>query len=194
MAPADPRQRQGATHHISLSLCVGLLDPAQLRQRKDRGDGVGQRQLVVTARGSLKLQTCGRKSGPVASTNGCANLCDARAVLPPTPSGSTSDWERRCRPPGPPARRPGAGKGHLTETPRVAECASLGPQLTRDPKAAGIEGGALGCGDIDFQAELLQGPAVGLGHVLPGGCDVRLGDKQAAQAHVDVLWEAAIPG
>lgn len=60
-------------------------------------------------------------------------------------------------------------------------------QLTCDPKAAGIKGGTLGGGDIDFEAEFLQGPAVGLCHILSGGSDVGLRHKQAPQAHVDVL-------
>lgn len=62
------------------------------------------------------------------------------------------------------------------------------PPLTGDPEAAGVQRGALGGGDVHLQAELLQGPAVGLGHVLPGGGDVGLGHEQATQAHVDVLW------
>ena len=65
------------------------------------------------------------------------------------------------------------------------------PPLTGDPKAAGVQCGTLGGGDVHLQAELLQGPAVGLGHVLPGGGDVGLGHEQAAQAHVDVLEERA---
>ena len=59
--------------------------------------------------------------------------------------------------------------------------------LTFDAEAAGIESGSLGSGDVDLQTELLQGPAVGLGHVLTGGCDVGLRHKQAAQALMDVL-------
>lgn len=65
------------------------------------------------------------------------------------------------------------------------------PPLTGDPEAAGVQRGALGGGDVHLQAELLQGPAVGLGHVLPGSGDVGLGHEQAAQAHVDVLWGRA---
>lgn len=95
-APTGPRRPQtaeGATYHVSLSLGVGLLDPAQLRQRKDRGDGVGQRQLVVTARGPLELQACGRQSGPVTSSTGHVTPCRAvhgSGVLPSSP-----DRERR---------------------------------------------------------------------------------------------------
>lgn len=62
-------------------------------------------------------------------------------------------------------------------------------QLTCDPKAARIKGGTLGGSDIDFEAELLQGPAVGLCHILSGGSDVGLRHKQATQAHVDVLYK-----
>lgn len=79
---------------------------------------------------------------------------------------------------------PAAGRGPSEQ---------LWPPLTSHAKAAGIEGGTLGGGDTDFQAELLQGPAVGLGHVLPGGRDVGLGHKEAAQAHVDVLGRSG-PG
>ena len=46
-------------HHVSLLLCVCLLDPAQLRQGEDGRDGIGKRQLVVAARGPLELQACG---------------------------------------------------------------------------------------------------------------------------------------
>lgn len=125
-------------------------------------------------------------------------LCDAvhgAGVLPAVTS-HTSEWQQHRKATsttGEQARVRGQGASGSSPD-RWAECVpSLGPQLTRDPEAAGIEGGALGGGDIDFQAELLQGPAVGLGHVLPGGGDVRFGDKQAAQAHVDVLWEEAAP-
>lgn len=51
---------------------------------------------------------------------------------------------------------------------------------TFDAEAAGIKRGPLGGGDVDLQTQLLQGPAVGLGHVLTSGRDVGLGDKQAA--------------
>ena len=59
--------------------------------------------------------------------------------------------------------------------------------LTFDAEAAGVQDGALGVGDVDLQTELLQRPAVGLGHVLARGRDVSLGHKQAAETHVDVL-------
>lgn len=72
--PLPTPGQEGATYYVSLSLCVGLLEPAQLRQREDRGDGVGQRQLVVIARGPLELQPCGEKSGPVTRGKGCPNL------------------------------------------------------------------------------------------------------------------------
>lgn len=61
---------------------------------------------------------------------------------------------------------------------------------TFDSKAAGVQRGALGRGDINLQAQLLQRPAVGLGHVLAGSGDVSLRNKQAAEAHVDVLRDA----
>lgn len=83
-----------------------------------------------------------------------------------------------------------AGAGSVSEQLRQWAGSPHTP-LTRDAEAAGVEGSTLRGGDIDLQAELLQGPAVGLGHVLPGGGDVRLRHKQAAQTHVDVLWEAA---
>lgn len=72
---------------------------------------------------------------------------------------------------------------------------SLGRMLccfipTFNSKAAGVQRGALGRGDIDLQAQLLQRPAVGLGHVLAGSSDVSLRNKQAAEAHVDVLRDA----
>ena len=50
-------------HHVRLPLCVCLLDPAQLRQGEDGGDGAGERQLVVAARGPLELQACGGGEG-----------------------------------------------------------------------------------------------------------------------------------
>lgn len=53
-------------------------------------------------------------------------------------------------------------------------------EWTFDAKAAGVEHSLLGGGDVDLQTQLLQGPAVSLGHVLTGGRDVGLGDKQAA--------------
>ncbi len=40
-------------------LAAALLHPAQLRQRQLGGDAGGQRELVVSAGGSLQLQTCG---------------------------------------------------------------------------------------------------------------------------------------
>lgn len=83
-----------------------------------------------------------------------------------------------------------AGAGSVSEKLRQWAGSPHTP-LTRDAEAAGVEGSTLRGGDVDLQAELLQGPAVGLGHVLPGGGDVRLRHKQAAQTHVDVLWEAA---
>lgn len=83
-----------------------------------------------------------------------------------------------------------AGAGSMSEKLRQWAGSPHTP-LTRDAEAAGVEGSTLRGGDVDLQAELLQGPAVGLGHVLPGGGDVRLRHKQAAQTHVDVLWEAA---
>lgn len=61
--------------------------------------------------------------------------------------------------------------------------------LTFDAKAAGVQLCPLGGRHhVDLQTELLQGPAVGLGHVLTSGRDVGLRHKQAAQAHVDILW------
>lgn len=90
---------------------------------------------------------------------------------------------------GEPARLE-AGAGSVSEKLRQWAGSPHTP-LTRDAEAAGVEGSTLRGGDVDLQAELLQGPAVGLGHVLPGGGDVRLRHKQAAQTHVDVLWEAA---
>lgn len=62
---------------------------------------------------------------------------------------------------------------------------------TFDAKAAGVQRGALARGDIDLEAQLLQRPAVGLSHVLAGSSDVSLRNKQAAEAHVDVLQNAA---
>lgn len=59
--------------------------------------------------------------------------------------------------------------------------------LTFDAEAACIQCGTLGSGDINLQTQLLQGPAVGLGHILTGSSDVSLWHKQAAEAHVDVL-------
>lgn len=59
--------------------------------------------------------------------------------------------------------------------------------LTFDAEAAGIQCGTLGSGDNDLQTQLLQRPAVGLGHILAGSGDVSLWHKQAAEAHVDVL-------
>ena len=59
--------------------------------------------------------------------------------------------------------------------------------LTFDAEAAGIQCGTLGSGHIDLQTQLLQRPAVGLGHILAGSGDVSLWHKQAAKAHVDVL-------
>lgn len=38
-----------------------------------------------------------------------------------------------------------------------------------------------------IQVELLQRPAVGLGHVLSGGGDVRLRNKQASQPYIEIL-------
>lgn len=86
---------------------------------------------------------------------------------------------------GEPARLE-AGAGSVSEKLRQWAGSPHTP-LTCDAEAAGVEGSTLRGGDVDLQAELLQGPAVGLGHVLPGGGDVRLRHKQAAQTHVDVL-------
>lgn len=38
-----------------------------------------------------------------------------------------------------------------------------------------------------IQVELLQRPAVGLGHVLSGGGDVGLRNKQASQPYIEIL-------
>lgn len=46
--------------------------------------------------------------------------------------------------------------------------------LTFDAKAAGIQLCPLAGGHIHLQTQLLQGPAVGLGHILTGGRDVGL--------------------
>lgn len=62
-----------------------------------------------------------------------------------------------------------------------------GTWLTCDPEAACVQGGTLRRGHVHLQAQLLQGPAVGLGHVLPCGRNVGLGHEQAPKAHVDVL-------
>lgn len=59
--------------------------------------------------------------------------------------------------------------------------------LTFDAEAAGIQCGTLGSGHIDLQTQLLQRPAVSLGHILAGSGDVSLWHKQAAEAHMDVL-------
>lgn len=59
--------------------------------------------------------------------------------------------------------------------------------LTFDAEAAGVQRGALCSGDVDLQTQLLQRPAVSLGHILAGGGNVRLWHKQAADTHVDVL-------
>ena len=53
--------------------------------------------------------------------------------------------------------------------------------LTCDREATVVQGGHLGAHDLHVQQQLLQGPMVGLGHELPGGCDVGLGDEQASQ-------------
>lgn len=66
--------------------------------------------------------------------------------------------------------------------------------LTFDPKAAGVQCGTLGGGDIDLQTQLFQRPAVRLGHILAGGGNVSLWHKQAAQAHVDVLQKGGQDG
>lgn len=59
--------------------------------------------------------------------------------------------------------------------------------LTFDAKAAGIQCGTLCSGDIDLQTQLLQRPAISLGHILAGSCDVSLWHKKAAKANMDVL-------
>lgn len=64
--------------------------------------------------------------------------------------------------------------------------------ITFDAKATRVKRCPLGGGDVDLQAELLQGPAVNLGDVLPGGSDVSLRHKQAAQADVNVLQRTKI--
>lgn len=56
LAASPCPQDGGAPYHTGLFLCVCLLDPAQLRQREDGGDGVGGGELVVAARGPLQLQ------------------------------------------------------------------------------------------------------------------------------------------
>lgn len=38
-----------------------------------------------------------------------------------------------------------------------------------------------------IQVELLQRPAVGLGHILSGGGDVGLRNKQASQPYIEIL-------
>lgn len=192
-----------AAYHAGLPLGVGLLDPAQLRQREDGGDGVGERELVVTARGPLQLQTWG--GGRVHRSGAGTAL---RAHWPrdagADPRHSSGSWaadlpahlgagapseDYQAPRAGEPARLE-AGAGSVSEKLRQWAGSPHTP-LTRDAEAAGVEGSTLRGGDVDLQAELLQGPAVGLGHVLPGGGDVRLRHKQAAQTHVDVLWEAA---
>ena len=60
-------------------------------------------------------------------------------------------------------------------------------EWTFDAQAADVECGLLCGGDVDLQTQLLQGPAVVLGHILTDGRDVGLRDTQAAQAHMDVL-------
>lgn len=57
VAAGDPG-KAALPYHTGLLLGVGLLEPAQLRQGEGGGDGAGQRQLVVAARGPLKFQTC----------------------------------------------------------------------------------------------------------------------------------------
>lgn len=59
--------------------------------------------------------------------------------------------------------------------------------LTFDSKAASIQSSTLGGGDIHFQTQLFQRPAVCLGHILAGCSNVSLWHKQAAQANMDVL-------
>lgn len=66
--------------------------------------------------------------------------------------------------------------------------------LTFDAKAAGVQCGTLGGGDIDLQTQLFQRPAVRLGHILAGSSNVSLWHKQAAQAHVDVLQKGQQEG
>ena len=59
--------------------------------------------------------------------------------------------------------------------------------LTNDAEAAVIQfdvGVAVGYDDVEV--ELLQRPAVGLGHVLAGGRDVGLGQEQTAQPHLEI--------
>lgn len=38
-----------------------------------------------------------------------------------------------------------------------------------------------------IQVELLQRPAIGLGHILSGCGDVGLGNKQASQPYIEIL-------
>lgn len=97
-----------------------------------------------------------------------------------------------CGARGPP--RPARAPGHPTSLNAFgSDTRGWAHPLTRDPKAAGVERGVLRSGDVDLQAQLLQRPAVCLGHVLPRGRDVRLGHEQATQTHVDVLWGGGAP-
>lgn len=104
-----------AAYHAGLPLGVGLLDPAQLRQREDGGDGVGERELVVTARGPLQLQTWG---GGESTDREREQLCA------PTGHGTRGPTHRTALAPGRPTSPHTLGREHRPRTTRHREQAS----------------------------------------------------------------------
>ncbi len=81
------------THHVPL-LAAALLHPAQLRQRQLGGDAGGQRELVVSAGGSLQLQTCG-------DTDRARSESSRHGHAPRLSLSLAHLWCRSCRRPAP---------------------------------------------------------------------------------------------
>lgn len=84
LAASPCPQDGGAPYHTGLFLCICLLDPAQLRQREDGGDGIGRGELVVAARGPLQLQPWEEEVKPMEWEQPRHSPASGSAPLPPS--------------------------------------------------------------------------------------------------------------